>query len=101
MYHVRTVEWTVHRKSFRIGERGERGFEARVDGTLRRRGGDKEVLAIIEVKSLRRVNFLNAIRMQEAAQMAAWISSYPETATKNSDIRNDPTHSSVHNNRHY
>lgn len=100
MHHVRTVEWSLHRKSFRIGERGGRGFEARVDGTLRRRGGEKEVLAIVEVKSANRSKYLNAIRMQEAAQMAAWISSYPKTAMKNSDIRNDPTHRSVHNNGH-
>jgi hypothetical protein len=100
IHHVRTVEWTLHRKSFRIGERGGQGFEARVDGTLRRRGGEKEILAIVEVKSARRANFLSVIRMQEAAQMAAWISSCPETAAKNSDIRNDPRHRSVHNNGH-
>jgi hypothetical protein len=39
MHHVRTVEWTMHRKAFHVGKPGEQGFEARVDGRFRRRGG--------------------------------------------------------------
>jgi hypothetical protein len=101
MHHVRTVEWTLHRKSFRVGERGEQGFEARVDGTLRRRAGEKEVLSIVEVKSVSREKFVSPIRMQEAAQMAAWISSHPKTARKKSDIGDDPTYRLVHNSGHY
>jgi hypothetical protein len=66
------AKWSLHRKSFRID-----GFEARVDGYLEYRGtaGAAQIKAIVEVKAAIR-NFdtqISRVRMQEGAQMAAWI----------------------------
>ena len=74
-------DWSMHRERFQLGESGKKIFEARVDGYLRSRL-DHQVKAIIEVKPFTRTEDLNGIRMQEGAQMAAWISNYPEKKRK-------------------
>ena len=79
---VRDVEWSLKRESFFVQQEGVRVFEARVDGVLRRRSNRKTVLAILEVKPYKRVaspKVTASIRMQEAAQMACWISSQPNS----------------------
>ena len=61
------AKWTGRREVFRFGT----NFEARTDGVLRtERFG---IAAILEVKPFLRRHRLQAIQMQEAAQMAAWI----------------------------
>ncbi|KAI0104626.1 hypothetical protein GGR51DRAFT_521573 [Nemania sp. FL0031] len=67
--------WTLHRKRFVLESKGEKVYEARVDGYLCSK--DNEVKAIVEVKPYTRSSKLENIRMQEAAQMAAWINSDP------------------------
>ncbi|KFH45556.1 hypothetical protein ACRE_036030 [Hapsidospora chrysogenum ATCC 11550] len=64
-------------------------FEARVDGCLRHRE-TKKILAIIEVKPHARYRdgVGKSIRMQEAGQMAAWISNNPpQLASNEKDCR--------------
>lgn len=65
-------KWTLHRKAF-IATFGEAAFEARTDGYLNNRQGKPSV--IVEVKPVMRSTKLSAIRMQESAQMIAWIKS--------------------------
>lgn len=75
------VEWSLYRQPFILTDKdGNKVFEARVDGVLKIHGGGKEVLAIIEVKPFRRINSKPARlgKMQETAQMAAWINNYPD-----------------------
>jgi hypothetical protein len=75
------ADWSLHRERFVFGESGTKLFEARVDGYLwSRRNRQKK--AIIEVKPVARTSNLDAIRMQEAAQMAAWICSSPDKDPK-------------------
>jgi len=74
------AHWSLHRRAFKLGQSGNEVYEARVDGYLC--SGDNKVKAILEVKRFRRAEDLNAIRMQESAQMAAWISSYPDEGRK-------------------
>ncbi|TAQ89487.1 hypothetical protein B7494_g2163 [Chlorociboria aeruginascens] len=61
--------WSLHRKAFRIEK-----FEARVDGYLAQEGTG-HIKAIIEVKAAlrNRQEYSSRVRMQEGAQMAAWI----------------------------
>jgi hypothetical protein len=76
MHFVPNTDWTFHRRAFQIGnKKSGKGFEARVDGYLRRLSDDK-VMAILEVKPCVRKKQLAGIRMQESAQMAAWISHF-------------------------
>ncbi|MCJ1249917.1 hypothetical protein MMC30_007143 [Trapelia coarctata] len=75
-FHVQ-AHWSLHRQRFVFGERSAKIFEARVDGYLRS-GADNQVKAIIEVKPFSRKADSQGIRMQEGAQMAAWICSYPD-----------------------
>lgn len=78
-HFVTCADWTPHRKWFRVAsEANGKAYEARVDGCLRRRSDD-EVLAILETKANVRQNWNPDILMQEAAQMVAWISQYPES----------------------
>ncbi|KAL9110950.1 MAG: hypothetical protein Q9227_004565 [Pyrenula ochraceoflavens] len=63
------VEWTLHQRTFNIST----NMKARTDGILRDRRSGKP-LAILEVKSAPRFFRRDHIRMQEGAQMAAWIS---------------------------
>lgn len=72
-------DWSLQRHAFTFyNAKRAKMYEARVDGVLRRRL-DREVMAIIEVKSALRSDNLNDILMQEGAQMAAWISQHPPT----------------------
>ncbi|KAI0965853.1 hypothetical protein F4678DRAFT_313077 [Xylaria arbuscula] len=71
------ANWTLHRLPLIARDhQGTKTYEARVDGYLRRRR-DGQPLAIIEVKPFMRSAKWKAIRMQESAQMAAWINRYP------------------------
>lgn len=64
-------DWTLHRRQFVLKSKGKKVYEARVDGYLRSR--KNEVKAIVEVKPFTRSSNPQSIKMQEAAQMAAWI----------------------------
>ena len=75
------MEWSFRRRAFFCNDTKGRGFEARVDGCLRQINSDIP-LAIVKVKSCIRENHIEAIRMQEGAQMAAWISSYPDFCSR-------------------
>ncbi|KAI0424496.1 hypothetical protein F5Y09DRAFT_353359 [Xylaria sp. FL1042] len=68
-------DWTLHRRQFVVKSQGKKVYEARVDGYLRSR--NNEVKAIVEVKPFTRSSNHQSIKMQEAAQMAAWISVDP------------------------
>jgi len=74
------ADWSMSRMAFTVSNEAqgsEKIFEARVDGVLRMRKG-REVKAIAEVKPyLRHLEKYNDVRMQEAAQMAAWICTNP------------------------
>ncbi|RSL50666.1 hypothetical protein CEP54_011824 [Fusarium duplospermum] len=77
-------EWSLYRMPFVVRSAdGSKVFEARVDGILR--DSSSGTGAIIEVKPMARYNEVaveNKIRMQETAQMAAWIAAEPpKTAT--------------------
>ncbi|KIX04749.1 uncharacterized protein Z518_05619 [Rhinocladiella mackenziei CBS 650.93] len=78
--HVENASWNIERKAFELGDKKDEGYEARVDGLLRRQS-DGRVLAILEVKPCVRCHHQVDIRMQESAQMAAWISSYPDNSS--------------------
>ncbi|KAK5637612.1 hypothetical protein RRF57_013327 [Xylaria bambusicola] len=75
------ANWTLHRLPLvtRDNQR-EKIYEARVDGYLRRRR-DGKPLAVIEVKPFTRTRKPDDIRMQESAQMAAWINQYQPSNT--------------------
>ena len=79
------LRWTPHRKAFHMrrlnkSQNPENVYEARVDGYLRLgKGADESPKIIVEVKPCVRRTLTKKIRMQESAQMAAWISSYPDT----------------------
>ncbi|KAE8349396.1 hypothetical protein BDV28DRAFT_141318 [Aspergillus coremiiformis] len=77
MHFPQASDWTLHRKSFKA-EFQHASFEARTDGYLEDGGSSERVRALIEVKPMIRRKKLNLIRMQEAAQMAAWIKSDPD-----------------------
>ncbi|GLA22769.1 hypothetical protein AnigIFM63326_005243 [Aspergillus niger] len=70
-------EWTLHRKSLKAAFQSG-SFEARTDGYLEDGGSSERARALIEVKPMLRKKKLNPIRMQEAAQMVAWIKSDPD-----------------------
>jgi hypothetical protein len=66
-----TSTWTIHRKVYKA-RFSNTEYEARTDGYLRGKG-DSDARALIEVKPcLRRTNALKT-RMQESAQMVAWL----------------------------
>ncbi|KAL9624337.1 MAG: hypothetical protein Q9160_001584, partial [Pyrenula sp. 1 TL-2023] len=68
------ADWTLHRRAFHIANL----LETRTDGFLRRIKGDTP-MAILEVKSHVRDSDTAAIQQQESAQMASWISEYPDS----------------------
>ncbi|KAI0141198.1 hypothetical protein GGR57DRAFT_487535 [Xylariaceae sp. FL1272] len=71
------ADWTLHRRAFRcFDQNNKKIYEARVDGVLRRKT-NKEPLVILEVKPYLRDSKKNEIRMQESAQMAAWVNEMP------------------------
>jgi hypothetical protein len=80
VHFVGDANWSVQRKAFHVADKGEKMFEARVDGVLLRRC-DQQIMAILEVKPFIRGKKEAAIQRQEAAQMAAWISSEDEAST--------------------
>ena len=57
------------------------GYVAHVDGHMHIKGKE-ETLAIMDVKPYLRSEKPDPIRMQEAAQMAAWISGEPSFVAK-------------------
>jgi hypothetical protein len=65
--------WTMHRIGFQM----HTYFEARTNGYLEALRSYR-VCAILEVKRYRRASNANAVRMQETAQMAAWIAEGPQ-----------------------
>jgi hypothetical protein len=79
VHFVGNSEWSIQRKAFIIGDKGDKGFEARVDGVLFR-NTDDAIMAILEVKPFVRGKKEAAIQRQEAAQMAAWISNSLEAS---------------------
>ncbi|KAI3340079.1 hypothetical protein F4824DRAFT_454009 [Ustulina deusta] len=71
------ADWTLHRLALTCrNNQAKKSYEARVDGYLKRRS-DGQPLVILEVKPCKRKKNQAQIRMQESAQMAAWISQYP------------------------
>ncbi|KAI0808758.1 hypothetical protein GGR55DRAFT_650718 [Xylaria sp. FL0064] len=69
--------WTLHRLALVARNNSkEKSYEARVDGYLKS-PRDGQPLVIAEVKPCRRWKNLRQIRMQESAQMAAWINEHP------------------------
>jgi hypothetical protein len=81
VHFVGDANWSVQRKAFHIADKGEKIFEARVDGVLFRRR-DHQIMAILEVKPCVRGKKEADIQRQEAAQMAAWTSSEGEASTE-------------------
>ncbi|CEL01829.1 hypothetical protein ASPCAL01407 [Aspergillus calidoustus] len=75
MYQNLNVSWTMHRIPLRAIF-DPYSFEARTDGYLSDGQGNSQVL--IEVKPVRREDKLAPIRMQESAQMVAWIKAYED-----------------------
>ncbi|KAK2679949.1 hypothetical protein RAB80_005130 [Fusarium oxysporum f. sp. vasinfectum] len=74
--------WTIYRKTFVVKASATKVYEARVDGLLRVKD---RTCAIVEVKPLIRYGSektLDKIRMQETAQMAAWIAQDPPVLKK-------------------
>jgi hypothetical protein len=72
-------DWSLHRRAFIArNASGGKTYEARVDGVLQTRNNNKPV-AILEVKPFTRDygDKMRDIRIQEGAQMAAWISQHP------------------------
>lgn len=87
------TDWTPERRGFTVKDRRQsKVYEARVDGFLRHRIRDDEILAIIEVKPYAREGRADAVRMQEGAQVAAWISQHPPPAT---ELTKDGRHPSL------
>ncbi|KAI1272510.1 hypothetical protein F5Y07DRAFT_403334 [Xylaria sp. FL0933] len=77
--HCNDVEahWTPHRLALLARNNSEeKSYEARVDGYLKSHK-DGQPLVIVEVKPCRRSKNRAQIRMQESAQMAAWINQHP------------------------
>jgi hypothetical protein len=75
MYQNLNVSWTIHRIPLRAIF-DPYSFEARTDGYLS--DGQGNPLVLIEVKPVRREDKLAPIRMQESAQMVAWIKAYED-----------------------
>ena len=90
------ADWTLHRLSLVARDYSQRNataaqkktYEARVDGYLENRQGQSP-LVIVEVKPFQRSRKPNAIRMQESAQMAAWINNYPPPMGQHPDESKD------------
>lgn len=72
-------DWTLHRKIF-VAQFKHASIEARTDGYLGDRS-DGKVRALVEVKPAARKKYRTPIRMQESAQMVAWIMNDPEISS--------------------
>jgi hypothetical protein len=79
VHFVDHAHWSIQRTAFHVTNQGDKKFQARVDGVLLRHY-DNRVVAILEVKPFVRGKKEAAIQRQEAAQMAAWISSHSSRA---------------------
>ncbi|KAJ0425229.1 hypothetical protein BJY00DRAFT_308557 [Aspergillus carlsbadensis] len=77
MYQNLKVSWTMHRIPLRASF-NPHSFVARTDGYLSDEEGNP--LVLIEVKPVTRNTKLTPIRMQESAQMVAWIKAYEDGA---------------------
>ena len=87
------TEWSPERLAFVVKDNRQlKVYEARVDGYLRHRDHSHDVLAIIEVKPFARFMSRDAIRMQEGAQMAAWISQQPPPQSELDKAHTVPGH---------
>ncbi|KAI2626288.1 hypothetical protein GGS21DRAFT_530900 [Xylaria nigripes] len=75
-----TADWTLERYRLILGNGTKTIYEARVDSFLRSRTGTMK--AIVEVKPCIRSRKLAEIVMQETAQMAAWICSFPPKVSR-------------------
>ena len=89
MHDLAAAEWSLSRRAFSLRNRSKddvKVFEARVDGCLRSRRIDR-TLAIIEVKPHVRYpkNSDKSVRLQEAGQLAAWISDEPPVRLRPGD----------------
>ena len=75
------ADWTPERRALIVKKKdGQKVYEARVDGFLRYQSDKSNpIMAIVEVKPcIRDINpNSEPIRMQEGAQMAAWICQHP------------------------
>jgi hypothetical protein len=70
-------QWSLHPRPFKA-HFAHASFEARTDGYLEDTKAGGRVRALIEVKAILRRQKPKPIRMQEAAQMVAWIRSHPD-----------------------
>jgi hypothetical protein len=76
IHKLRRPAWTIHRRTFKFDFASGK-LEARTDGYLNlKAGGENQVKAIVEVKARVRHNMT---RMQESAQMVAWIATESES----------------------
>ena len=80
------ADWTPERRALIVRKNdGQKVYEARVDGFLRYQRDEKTpIMAIVEVKPSTRDPEIgvNPTRMQESAQMAAWICQHPPTLSE-------------------
>lgn len=72
-------DWTPHRKIF-VAKFQNSSFQARTDGYLGDRSNGK-VRALVEVKPALRAINLRRIRMQESAEIVAWIMNSPDISS--------------------
>ncbi|KAI9372848.1 hypothetical protein BJX61DRAFT_552579 [Aspergillus egyptiacus] len=71
-------KWSIHRCQLKA-EFPSAFFEARTDGYLVDKWCKKKIRALIEVKAVRRSESIAmSVRMEEAAQMVAWIKQHPD-----------------------
>ncbi|KAI1735405.1 hypothetical protein F4680DRAFT_453092 [Xylaria scruposa] len=100
--HCKTIkgDWTIHRHPFVVKTTEKtKVYEARVDGYLKRRA-DGEVMALVEVKPFIRYSDPSgdgqAVKMQETAQVAAWISQHPPKDLESMRAENSKARFVVH-----
>ncbi|KAL3480458.1 hypothetical protein BJX99DRAFT_244222 [Aspergillus californicus] len=70
--------WSIHRLPLKANFE-DASFEARTEGYLQDKGNGGTIRALVEVKAASRALKDATIRMQEVAQMVAWIKSRPES----------------------
>lgn len=85
------ADWTPERRALIVkNKNGQKAYEARVDGFLRyQNDAGNPIMAIVEVKPcIRDISpSTDSIRMQEGAQMAAWICQHPPPLSELSSDR--------------
>ncbi|PWY81524.1 hypothetical protein BO94DRAFT_144889 [Aspergillus sclerotioniger CBS 115572] len=74
------AHWSQQRKAYKVRSKGAKLYEARTDGHLFLTEG-KQTKAIVEVKAMARDD-LPTVRMQETAEIAAWIHECPDEILK-------------------